>query len=79
MQPVWYGRTPHIKPAYGISYDPNERYDPAPFVPVHYSRWLAHTSGALYVVRSFEAVSSWESRSGCAAVYDSTTDGKRMD
>ncbi len=47
----WYDYTPHIKPLYGISYDPNECYGPAPFAPVHYSRWLARTPGALYVVR----------------------------
>jgi hypothetical protein len=43
----WYDRTPHIKAVYGISFDPNECYGPAPFVPVHYSRWLARTPGAL--------------------------------
>jgi hypothetical protein len=47
----WNDRTPHIKAVYGISYDPNECYGPAPFAPVHYSRWLARTPGALYVVR----------------------------
>jgi Dolichyl-phosphate-mannose-protein mannosyltransferase len=47
----WYDYTPHIKPLYGVSYDPNECYGPAPFAPVHYSRWLARTPGALYVVR----------------------------
>jgi hypothetical protein len=47
----WYDRTPHIKAVYGISYDPNECYGPAPFAPVHYSRWLARTPGTLYVVR----------------------------
>jgi hypothetical protein len=47
----WYDKTPHIKAVYGISYDPSECYGPAPFAPVHYSRWLARTPGALYVVR----------------------------
>jgi hypothetical protein len=48
---LFYDYTPHIKPLYGVSYDPNECYGPAPFAPVHYSRWLARTPGALYVVR----------------------------
>ena len=42
--------TPHIKPLYGISFDPDECYGPAPFAPVHYSRWLASAPGTLYVV-----------------------------
>lgn len=43
--------TPHIHAIYGISFDPNACYGPAPFAPVHYSRWLAATPGTLYVVR----------------------------
>jgi hypothetical protein len=42
--------TPHIKPRYGISFDPNACYGPASFAPVHYSRWPAPTPGTLYVV-----------------------------
>jgi hypothetical protein len=45
-----YDLTPHIQPRYGISFDPNECYGPAPFAPVHYSRWLASEPGTLYVV-----------------------------
>jgi hypothetical protein len=45
-----YDFTPHIQPRYGISFEPNECYGPAPFAPVHYSRWLASTPGTLYVV-----------------------------
>ena len=45
------GETPHIHPVYGISFDPNGCYGPAPFAPVHYSRWPYRTPGTLYVVR----------------------------
>jgi hypothetical protein len=44
--------TPHIHPAYSISFDPNACYGPAPFAPVHYSRWPYTKAGTLYVVRS---------------------------
>ena len=47
----WYDRTPHVHPLYGVSFDPNKCYGPAPFAPVHYSRWLASGPGTLYVVR----------------------------
>jgi hypothetical protein len=43
--------TPHLKPVYGASFDPNACYGPASFAPVHYSRWLASSPGTLYVVR----------------------------
>ncbi len=46
-----YDEFPHIHPLYGISFDPNACYGPAPFAPVHYSRWLATSPGTLYVVR----------------------------
>ncbi|MBW4037462.1 MAG: glycosyltransferase family 39 protein [Acidobacteria bacterium] len=45
------GKTPHIHPIYGVSYSPNACYGPAPFAPVHYSRWLASSPGTLYVVK----------------------------
>jgi hypothetical protein len=45
-------RTPHIKPRYSVSFDPNACDGPAPFAPVNYSRWLASKPGTLYVVRS---------------------------
>ncbi len=47
----WYYDTPHIHPLYGVSFEPNVCYGPAPFAPVHYSRWLSRTPGTLYVVR----------------------------
>jgi hypothetical protein len=47
----WYDETPHIHPLYGVSFDPSACYGPAPFAPVHYSRWLASNPGTLYVVR----------------------------
>jgi hypothetical protein len=43
--------TPHIKPRYGIAFDANDCYGPAPFAPVNYSRWAASKPGTLYVVR----------------------------
>jgi hypothetical protein len=43
--------TPHIHPLYGVSFTPNACYGPAPFAPVHYSRWPYSTPGTLYVVR----------------------------
>ncbi len=43
--------TPHVHPIYGISFGPNACYGPAPFAPVHYSRWPYRTPGTLYVVR----------------------------
>lgn len=45
-----YDLTPHIRPLYGISFDPNVCYGPAPFAPVTYSEWLATGPGTLYVV-----------------------------
>jgi hypothetical protein len=47
-----YYNTIHIYPLYAISFDPNACLGPAPFAPVHYSRWLASQPGTLYVVRS---------------------------
>jgi len=47
----WHDKTPHITPIYGISFDPNACYGPAPFAPVVYTRWLASSPEALYVVR----------------------------
>jgi hypothetical protein len=44
-------KTPHIRPIYATSFDPNACYGPAPFAPVHYSRWLASSPGTLYVVK----------------------------
>lgn len=45
-----YDYTPDIRPEYGVSFDPNECYGPAPFAPVRYSRWLGSQPGTLYVV-----------------------------
>jgi hypothetical protein len=45
-----YDYTPHIQPEYGISFEPDACYGPAPFAPVHYSRWLGSEPGTLYVV-----------------------------
>lgn len=50
-EPFWYDRTPHIHPLYGVSFDPNSCYGPAPFAAMHYSRWLATAPGTIYVVR----------------------------
>jgi hypothetical protein len=47
----YYLVTPQIRPLYGVSFDPDACYGPAPFAPVHYSRWLASAPGALYTVR----------------------------
>ena len=47
----FHDETPLIHPLYGVSFDPNACYGPAPFAPVHYSRWLASEPGTLYVVR----------------------------
>ena len=44
-----------IHPLYGVSFDPNACYGPAPFAPVHYSRWPFRTPGTLYVVRYLPA------------------------
>lgn len=46
----WHNYTPHIRPIYGVSFDPNACYGLAPFQPVHYSRWPFRTPGTLYVV-----------------------------
>jgi hypothetical protein len=46
-----YEYTPHIQPLYGVSFQPDICYGPAPFAPVHYSRWLASSPGTLYAVR----------------------------
>jgi hypothetical protein len=47
----WYQKTPHVHPLYSVSFDPDACYGPAPFAPVHYSRWPYRTPGTLYVVR----------------------------
>ena len=47
----WHDYTPHIRPLYGVSFDPNACYGEAPFAPVHYSRWPYRDPGTLYVVR----------------------------
>jgi hypothetical protein len=54
-QMFWYNNTPHIHPLYVVSFDPNACYGAAPFAPVHYTRWLSHSPGTLYVVRSTPA------------------------
>ena len=43
--------TPHIHPIYSVSFAPDACYGPAPFAPVHYSRWPYRAPGTLYVVR----------------------------
>jgi Dolichyl-phosphate-mannose-protein mannosyltransferase len=48
---IYHDETPTVRPLYGVSFDPTACYGPAPFMPVHYSRWLASTPGNLYVVR----------------------------
>jgi len=48
---AYYMVTPQIRPRYVVSFDPNACYGPAPFAPVHYSRWLAASPGTLYAVR----------------------------
>jgi len=48
---LWYDYTPHVRPLYTISFDPNTCGGPTSFAPVHYSRWLASSPGALYAVR----------------------------
>jgi hypothetical protein len=47
----WYDKTPHIHPLYGVSLNPSACYGPAPFAPIHYSRWPYRTPGTLFVVR----------------------------
>jgi hypothetical protein len=47
----FFDETPHVRPLYGISFDPNACYGPAPFAPIHYSRWLVASPGTLYAVR----------------------------
>ena len=47
----WHDKTPHVIPIYGISFDPNACYGPAPFAPVQYNRWLASSPATLYIVR----------------------------
>jgi hypothetical protein len=48
---IYHDETPRIQPLYGVSFDPNACYGPAPFAPVHYSRWLASRPGTLYVIK----------------------------
>ena len=47
----FYDNTPHVHPLYGVSFTPNACAGPAPFAPVHFSRWPYRTPGTLYVVR----------------------------
>jgi hypothetical protein len=46
----FHDETPLIDPLYGISFEPNACYGPAPFAPIQYPRWLASSPGTLYVV-----------------------------
>jgi hypothetical protein len=55
---VWINLTPHIHPLYAVSFNPNSCYGPAPFAPIHYSRWFASSPGTLYVVRYTPRISS---------------------
>jgi hypothetical protein len=48
---LWYERTPHIRPIYGVGFTPYDCYGQAPFAPVHFSRWLAREPGTIYAVR----------------------------
>ncbi len=48
----FFEKTPDIHPLYSVSFEPDTCYGPAPFAPVHYSRWPYRTPGTLYVVRS---------------------------
>jgi hypothetical protein len=48
---IYHDETPHIQPLYGVSFDPKACYGPAPFAPVHYSRWLASQPGTLYAIK----------------------------
>jgi hypothetical protein len=52
MPDFWREYTPHIRPVYSVSFDPDACYGIAPFAPVHYSRWMASTPGTLYAIRS---------------------------
>lgn len=47
----WYNYTPHIHPVYAVAFNPAACAGPAPFAPVHYSRWPYQTPGTLYIVR----------------------------
>jgi hypothetical protein len=47
---VNYNYTPHVRPVYSISYQPDVCYGPAPFAPTRYSRWPYRNPGTLYVV-----------------------------
>ena len=47
----YYQMTHVIHPIYGVSFDSDACYGPAPFAPVRYSRWLAGSPGILYAVR----------------------------
>ena len=47
----FYDNTPHVQPLYGIAYQPDVCAGPAPFAPVHYSRWPYRSPGTLYGVR----------------------------
>jgi len=49
-------RAPDVRPVFRVAFDPGACYGPAPFAPVHYSRWLASRPGTLYVVRSLPPV-----------------------
>ncbi len=47
---TYFDEAPHVRPRYSISFDPDACYGPAPFAPIHYSRWFASTPGTLYAV-----------------------------
>jgi hypothetical protein len=65
-QAYWGYRTPHVKPLYGLSYDPGACYGVAPFAPVEYRAWPRRKPLELYVVRYTQS-SSPSSVSGAAS------------
>jgi hypothetical protein len=70
----WHDKTPHIHPIYAVSFDPSACYGPAPFAPVHFSRWPASQPGTLYVVRSIPPQDQGSVRSTPPQTRQSTND-----
>ncbi len=47
--------TPHVRPIYGVSFEPDICAGAAPFAPIHYTQWLASEPDTLYVVRYIDS------------------------
>ena len=49
----WFDLSPHVRPLYAVSFDPDDCFGTASFAPIQYSQWLAPPA-TLYVIKFTE-------------------------